>query len=334
MDQQRLIFRGRVLKNGELLSQYSLENESVLHLVERPFEPIHPHSQIHNHGHDQQHSTLPPTQGRHQSTTTRSTTTTTTSRTLNGPNSRVLFHAMDVDPSGGPLSMAAQISNSILGAIGGAFGIPPESIPVPPMTNGNDVPVAPTSENAPATATTATTSTNAGTPLSAPRIISRPARSTTDLLGGNHALVRVETRRALDNLNEDLHRISTFASDGVDLFSSSTRQNTNDELLDTLGSFEHAYWMLASACRELREGAQIGQLPWDRLHNLLAMLHEVPLLMVVQRRLLSTMRARPVGSEGSNYELPVTLDVPHFLDRPVTNVDITRSVTLDVEPPE
>lgn len=161
------------------------------------------------------------------------------------------------------------------------------------------------------------------------------------LPSSHHQTVRTDPRRALQNLNEELSRLTTFA-DGADLFPLSTsplmvapmgreeedplnnpRATDTNLLVNNLAHFERAYLMLCNGCRELRVSLEQGEttttaasappvLPWDRLANLMALLHELPLLMISQRRLLGSLRAVP--PHGS-VELPPSLDVPSFLAR-------------------
>lgn len=290
-----------MLKNGETLQSYGVEEGSVLHLVERPVDVAGESAQAR----PRLNIPLPP----------RGAT-------------NVLFHTVEVDPDN-PIGMAAQITNSLMGAIGSY------------MTNTGAVPFedAPNPNNVTAGSTTASTA--------GPRAYSRPAggRTNSDSHFGAHQLVRADTQRVLTNLIDELHRLTTH-SDGTSLFPSIVASPTirspsstgssvasDLQLLDeTLRGYERTYWMLASACREVREGMVAGRMPWDQLHNVTGMLQEVPLLMLVQRRLLTSLRAR---EGGVVVEMPRLLDVPSFLDRvteTVTQPDAPS--TLLFEPPE
>lgn len=261
----------------------------------------------------------------------------------------VVFHAMQVDASEGPASMATQITQSIMGALSNVFGGSGGEAPV----SANVAPTTGPSAGESSTRSTSRTATSSELPTgsnSIPglrgRVFSRPTIRASEGTVSTHQLVRAETPRALASLIDDLARITTD-NEGLDLFptanvatSSLENSQTLSEELQllkrSLAAFERTYWMLASANREIREGLAAGALPWDRLHNLLAMLQDMPLLMVVQRRLLSTLRSRP-GS--SHPELPSSLDVPSFLDRPrppgnAHNCEASTAHMDMIEPPE
>lgn len=171
-------------------------------------------------------------------------------------------------------------------------------------------------------------------------MLSRPSAARTSrptnegpLITTGHPLVRIHTRQAVTNLTQDLSRLSTH-DDGNTLFDTlntvpSPDLSTASLLEASLEAFERVYWMLASGCREVREGMASGQMPWDQLHNLSALLQDLPTLMVVQRRLLASVR-----SNRGAVELPDFLDVPAFLDRPVESSTNTTVNNSTIEPPE
>ncbi|PJF16921.1 Ubiquilin [Paramicrosporidium saccamoebae] len=272
---QRIIYRGRVLKVGQLLSTYGLEDGSILHMVERPLDAPEMSS-------EQPHPQRGPF-----------------------PRAGMMFHSLEVDPNMGPLSMAGQVTQSLMGAFSHLFGQDAQSGASGPITGPSQ-----SAEAAP------NSSTHSTTP---PRVNSRPSRRIADAGGtGEHYIFRTETKRALLSLSAELRRICTF-SDGADIFPlehpfSVLKPPLTDiddaELISNLQSFESAYLMLASGCRELHEGMSRGILAQDQLYNLAAILQEIPLLMIVQRRLLSTLRARPNGQ----FEIPATMDMPGILN--------------------
>lgn len=306
-----------MLKNGESLHSYGVEEGSVLHLVERPVETAAESAQ------SRPRLNLP------------------LSLPL-GPRGQtsVLYRTVEVDPTN-PIGVAAQITNSLMGAFNSfmsASGMSPADDssapshpPHPPHPPQPRQPRQATSESDPVMGA-------GGAASGAGRVYSRPTttRTGSETHLGAHQLVRTDTNRALNNLIEDLNRLTTH-SDGSDLFSSipndgsSTATPECQLLEETLRCFERTYWMLASACREVREGVQAGRVPWDRLHNFTGMLQEMPLLMLVQRRLLTSLRAR----EGVLVEMPRLLDVPSFLDREIANEAVMeQDASLLFEPPE
>jgi hypothetical protein len=318
------------MKTGELLSAYGLENESVLHLVERP-------------------AGVPETLATEESSSTPSV--------LRPSRTEMLFHTMSVDPSQGPLSMAGQVTQSLMGAFTHLFSgqeIPAtftgSFVPTTGTTNPNPSPNPDNPAPAPAPTHASPTSTTTI------RVTSRPGSRQLDPRHGDndtiatHQLVRTGTIRVLSNLNSELERICTL-SNGNGLFPPEPTplivpesMDENDAnrvtLMRNFHGFEQAYSMMATACRELKESIDSGNsIPWDRLHNTLSILQELPLLMTVQRRLLSTIKARP----DQSLELPALLDVPRFLDRPSStelrdNSNEThgngRGNDADIEPPE
>lgn len=358
-----------MLKDGETLASYGIENGSVLHFVERPVGVMNelPNSAANN-------------------STPAANEIPTLSNMLATGRGGVLFHSMELDPTANPAALAAQITSSLMGAISGVFGPDTadstESSPAAAASTtraealpANTAPAAAPAGRSARTAT-ARSATNfvpfstseaaaaAAAALShqTRRMMSRPSAARSSRLPSSsglqqspppyqqppttlgHSLVRTEARAAVANLTHDLSRLSTH-EDGSPLFATlggadggqrhrpsspaALLQLTPPELLQTsLEAFERVYWMLASGCREIREGVAAGQVPWDRLHNLLAMLQELPSLMIVQRRLLASIR-----SGRGTVELPGYLDVPEFLERPIQDDPRTPPSNI-IEPPE
>lgn len=347
MDRQRLIFRGRVIVDNDTLAAVNIVEGSVVHLVVRPEEQSSADS-----------TTAGNTTTSSQTRTNANTSGTTPSFLSGLPGAaNILFHSMEVSPDSTPETLARQVTESLMGAFtsfinGGSTTSGNDHATSVPQSFSFPLPGVPLSRPAPntnassASAPSSQTRSNR-TPMAAAigRITSRPSFSQAPTSPANrsndvsHQLVRSNYSRAMYNLNQDLSRLALSPEP------SSPRSTNQDVALleSNFMAFSHIFAAMSAACADMgrilggSEG-DAGRLPWDRLHNYLSILHDLPLLMIVQRRLLTTIRANADGG----VELPHHLDVPSFLDRainltgdsPVTGNTTSIADSMNIEPPE
>jgi len=304
-DRQRLIFRGRALRDRDSLSLYRIEAGNVVHLVEslsdvppsnRTGEPATGPT-IHNSSFN-----IPGMMGTVfvQSSTTEIPDEALSSGTSHG---QLVQQAIQAAMSAMGQQLAGQLPSSVTSTIQAAMG----GLNTPPTAPGSS----PMNQE----------------PIS-PRTISRlpvnAQRSNGDGPPSNHQLVRAPTERILGNLHNDLRRLHGFVQ--APLHPASDYPNLSDgdallSLLRTLELYERLHLGLAETSRLLRQGIASATIPWDRLHNFVAALQELPTMLLVLRRLLSTLRVS-MGPNGSAIELPIVLDAPSYMDRPpVLNID-------------
>lgn len=105
---QRLIFRGRVLRNGQRLSHYGIVAGHVIHLVERP------------DGTNATGWSEPPSGTPIIASASSTTGPGGPRRGVNG-GANVLFHALQIDGNETPTQLAQTITRSLIGALGQHF---------------------------------------------------------------------------------------------------------------------------------------------------------------------------------------------------------------------
>jgi hypothetical protein len=277
-DRQRIIFKGRVLKNGHTLASYGLTDNCVVHLVEKPLV---------------------------ESATGAAASSAAPATAFNGDSAHrmmqgsanVLFHTMQLDPNATQAEINQEITSSLMNAFGSVFGTFPSPVNNTRATNNTSA---------------ASTNTNTGST----RVQSRASGIRTGEGALNsQTLTRTSVEEALNTLNVELQRI-TRLSDGSPLFPVGQESIAYDEstrvglFQRNLELFEQTYGMMAMACSFLRNSAASANaidLPLEHLLNFTALLQQLPLLMVSQRRLMTTLRTR-----DGTIELPSSLDIPSF----------------------
>lgn len=272
----------------------------------------------------------------------------------------ISFHTIDYGNATDPLTIASQITESLMGALmQGSIGNPNNTNAASNSSTINQQTriVSLPGPNSPPPLFGVRQSPVIGfgaqrRPFAHTRPSSNASMATFSSTSNNNARgeLRGQTERVLSNSISDLIRLTTLSS-GEDVVpgiipSTQLIESESNDFVKNMAAFERAYYLAAIVSRQIRESiSSNGTMRWDQLQIMHALLAELPSLCVMQRRLLSGIRS--IHSDPGSFELPSHVDVIPWLDRIVVDASSSSdqgsnppvpNMTLDpstiVEPPE